>query len=490
MVKSCNGLLPLFILLFAGCTTPYPFHPSKPNLRVEIAKIRDKEIEAGSEMGIIINDAQTGEVLYQAHADRRFTPASNTKLLTSAAAFGVLGPNYRFETRLFAGGRTEGDTLVGDVYLQGSGDPTLHPQNLEAFAAALAKRGIKEIQGHLILDDSSFDKIPLGAGWSWDDEKMALSAQVSALNYSFTPEGDINVVRVDVRPGESKYAAGRAVYYPSNDIVKLMNLTTTGDETALKFERKPGSNLIIVTGTIGLGEQGRSELVTIDSPTQVVGGILKSAFRTHGIKLQGRIIEGKVPPGVQLVSTQMSKPLSDLAVTLLKYSNNGYAEILTKAMGQKTRKRGDWPSGLLAIREYIRGLGIDTDRLRQVDGSGLSRMNQLTPRQLAALLRRVTTEPWFNAWYKALPVAGEPGIIGGTLKNRMLNSSAAGRTHAKTGTMTGVSALSGYIDPASGRRMIFSIISNNYLVSTAKIKAVEDELVELLANCGSTVACR
>lgn len=488
MVRIYNALLPLYIIL-AGCATPYPFRPSEPTLRVEVEKVRSKEIEAGSAMGIIISDAQTGKVLYQASADQRFTPASNMKLITSAAAFGVLGPSYRFETRLLLGGRREGDTLVGDVYLRGGGDPTLHPQDIDAFAAVLAKRDIKEIKGNLILDDSWFDKIPLGAGWSWDDEKMAMSPQISALNYSFTPEGDINVVRVDVRPGKSKNAVGRATYYPANDIIQLVNHTTTGDDTALKFERKSGSNLIVVSGTIALGEDIHSNLVTIDSPAQVVGSLLKSAFRTHGIKLQGRIIEGKVPPGAQLVATQVSKPLADLAVTLLKYSNNGYAEIFTKAMGQKTRNRGDWPSGLLAIREYIGRLGIDADRLKQVDGSGLSRMNQLTPRQLAALLKGVTNQTWFNSWYNALPVAGEPGIIGGTLKDRMLNSAATGRAHAKTGTMTGVSALSGYLDSASGRRLIFSIISNNYLVSSTRIKAVEDQLVELIANCGSTVAC-
>ncbi|MGP0911384.1 D-alanyl-D-alanine carboxypeptidase/D-alanyl-D-alanine endopeptidase [Serratia sp. CY81593] len=488
MLKTAGWLLPA-ILALAGCSSSGQGH--EQTLSQALAALGQDKALVGASSGVMVRDAESGTVLYQAHAEQRLAPASNMKMFTSLAAFGVLGADYRFETRLLTTGEQRGNTLQGDLYLQGSGDPTLHPDDLDTFAATLAQRGVRQIHGRLILDASAFDQTPFGAGWSWDDEPFAFAASISALNYAFTPGGDINVVRVDVQPGARAGAPGRVSFYPANDAVTLVNRTSTGGDTALTFERQPGSNRVVVSGTIAAQAEARSRLITVDQPTRVVGALLQNALRAHGITLRGNAEEGVTPAGAQLLAQKNSPPLSRLVVTFLKVSNNGYGEVLTKAMGRKTQGKGDWAAGLQAIGQFVQSQGIAAGAYRQVDGSGLSRMNQITPQQLTTLLLAARKQPWFADWYRALPVAGQPGLlVGGTLQHRMVKSAAAGRAHAKSGSMTGVSSLSGYVDSATGRPLAFAIISNNYLVPGAEVKALEDRLVETLAACDATVVCR
>lgn len=178
----------------------------------------------------------------------------------------------------------------------------MHPDDLDTFAATLAQRGIRQIHGRLILDANAFDQTPFGAGWSWDDEPFAFAAPISALNYAFTPGGDINVVRVDVQPGARAGAPGQVSFYPANDAVTLVNRTTTGGDTALTFDRQPGSNRIVVSGTIAAQEETRSRLITVDQPARVIGALLQHALHAHGITLRGNAEEGVTPADARLLA--------------------------------------------------------------------------------------------------------------------------------------------------------------------------------------------
>jgi len=488
-MKTAGWLLPV-ILTLTGCATSGTGQHHAQTLSQALISVGAAPALAGASTGMIVRDANSGKVLYQTHSDLRMVPASNMKLLTSVAAFGILGPDYRFDTRLLTNGTQRGDKLNGDIYLQGSGDPTLQPADLDAFAASLAQRGIRQIHGRLLLDDSAFDSVPFGQGWSWDDELFAFAAPISALNYTVDPEGDINVVRVEVRPGASKTSPAVISVYPATNAVTLINNTTTGDATALSVNRRAGSNQIVVSGTIAAKGETYSRQITVDDPTQMVGALLYAALKEHGITVRGDIGKAAPPANAEVLASKISAPLSELAVTFLKLSNNSYGEILTKAMGRQAQGKGDWESGLQTLHKYLQQQGINTDALRQVDGSGLSRMNQVTPEQLAAVLLVARKQPWFNAWHNALPVAGVPALmVGGTLRNRMINTPAAGRAYAKTGSLTGVSSISGYVDSATGRPLVFSMISNNYLVPGAQIKALEDKMVVTLASCDASVVC-
>ena len=179
-----------------------------------------------------------------------------------------------------------------------------------------------------------------------------------------------------------------------------------------------------------------------------------------------------------------------LAVTFLKVSNNGYGEVLTKAMGRKTQGRGlgRRPAGDRPV------CAKPGHRGRRLPSGRRFRAVAHEPNHGAAADDAAAggqKQPWFAAWYNALPIAGQPGLlVGGTLQSRMVKTAAAGRAHAKSGSMTGVSSLSGYVDSATGRPLAFAIISNNYLVPGAEVKALEDRLVETLAACDATVVCR
>jgi D-alanyl-D-alanine carboxypeptidase/D-alanyl-D-alanine-endopeptidase (penicillin-binding protein 4) len=173
-------------------------------------------------------------------------------------------------------------------------------------------------------------------------------------------------------------------------------------------------------------------------------------------------------------------PLTALMVPFLKLSNNGHAEVLTKAMGRMRFGEGSWDAGIRATAESLARLGVSTSVIRRVDGSGLSRQDLVSPTQVANLFQRAAGRPWFASWYDALPIAGAPDrLVGGTLTSRMRNTPAANNVHAKTGSLTGVSALSGYVADADGNRLIFSIILNNQL---SYVKDIEDAIAVTLAS--------
>lgn len=438
---------------------------------------------SGASTGIVVQDASSGRIVYSKDAHRRLIPASCMKLFTSLAAFSLLGANYRFETRLLTTAEQCGDVLHGDIYLQGSGDPTLHPDDLHAFAECLAQKGIRRIHGRLITDSQAFDDSEYGTGWTLDDEPLPFAAPVSALNYSFNESGDINVIRIDIRPGANAGEPGQVTFYPENDRVSLINKTITGDITALSLARKPGSNLVTVTGTIAASMEMDSHLITVDSPATVVGALLQKSLRLHGIVLNSDPCEGPTPCHARILTRKVSAPLSLLMTTFLKLSNNSYGEILTKAMGRMRQGKGNWHDGLLAISRFVQKLGINAEEFIQVDGSGLSRMNMVAPEHLTTLLLAARYQPWFTLWHNALPVAGMSEMMtGGTLHNRMTGTIAQGRVYAKTGSMTGVSSLSGYVYSAAGRLLVFSVMSNGLVVPDEDIKALEDRIVVALAK--------
>jgi D-alanyl-D-alanine carboxypeptidase/D-alanyl-D-alanine-endopeptidase (penicillin-binding protein 4) len=180
-------------------------------------------------------------------------------------------------------------------------------------------------------------------------------------------------------------------------------------------------------------------------------------------------------------------PLKDLLVPFVKLSNNMHAEILTKAMGYEASKQGSWSAGLRAVSGYLKGIGVDSGKVRQVDGSGLSRMNNFPAGQLVELLLAVRAEPWYADWYRSLPVACAPDrFVGGTLRTRMCGTAAALNARAKTGSLTGASALSGYVTDAGGRELVYGIVLNNYLASS--VKPLEDAIVVTLAKSTAEVA--
>ncbi|WP_431044132.1 D-alanyl-D-alanine carboxypeptidase/D-alanyl-D-alanine endopeptidase [Streptomyces sp. P1-3] len=442
---------------------------------------------AGGAASVVVADATTGDTLYEHRPADRLMPASNMKLPTSAAAMELLGPGYRFTTDVLTDGRRSGSVLTGDLYLRGTGDPTMLAKDYDRLAADLARSGVKRITGRLIADDTRFDTRRLGRSWAADDESVYYSAQISPLTVAPDTDYDAGTVIVEVAPGARAGAAPKVTVTPANGYVRVDNRATTvaeGGRDTLTVERRHGRNTITVTGDIPVGGATAKEWVSVWEPTGYAAAVFADALADHGVRIGGPTRLGlRTPRDAERLAAHRSMPLKKLLVPFMKLSNNNHAEVLTKAIGYETTGQGTWSAGLTAIGGYLKRTGVDTGTLRQVDGSGLSRVNTVPARAFAELLLSVRDEPWYADWYAALPVACAPDrLTGGTLRSRMCGTAAERNARAKTGSLTGASALSGYVTDADGRELVYAIVLNNHLA--ASVKSVEDAIVVTLASWG------
>jgi D-alanyl-D-alanine carboxypeptidase/D-alanyl-D-alanine-endopeptidase (penicillin-binding protein 4) len=442
----------------------------------------------GAGVGLVVKTAD-GDTVYSRAADKRQQPASNAKLVTSAAAFDVLGPDYRFDTTVHSTGGRSGPVLHGDLYLRGTGDPTMLAADYDTLAGKVAATGIRVVTGKLYADDTWFDDVRLGVSWAWDDEPYYYSAQVSALTAAPDSDYDAGSIIVRVSPGAGPGGAAVVTTEPPTSYVTIANSAVTGaagTPNTIGVDRAHGSNTFTVTGSIPAGGSPTSEWMAVWEPTGYAAALFREALGRHGVRVLGTTARGATPGSAAVVTSRSSMPLRELAVPFMKLSNNLHAEILVKAMGREAAGAGTWPAGVAAVSARLSSYGIDPARVSLRDGSGLSRMDQIAPDQLAALLGAVQSRPWFDDWFASLPVAGEADrLVGGTLRNRMRDTAAEGVVHAKTGSLTGVSGLSGYVDTAGGDRWVFSMITNNTIGVNAK--ALEDAVAIRLAAEGGPV---
>jgi D-alanyl-D-alanine carboxypeptidase/D-alanyl-D-alanine-endopeptidase (penicillin-binding protein 4) len=466
---------------------PITRSPAVVALGDQLAAILADPRLAGSEDGLTVVNGDTGATLYDANGSRRLLPASNAKLLTSTAAMDVLGPDFTFATEVLTSGRRTHGTIQGNLYLKGFGDPMATAADYDRLAADVARSGIRTVRGNLVADDTYFDDVRLAPFWSWDDEPYYYDAQTSALNVSPDDIGDTGTVLVNVYPGARAGARPRIAMIPANSYLHVNVTATTGpagSAETIDAVREHGRNVVDVTGSIPLGATAYAAQPTVDEPTGLVAQLFAHDLRAHGVHVEGRHTQyAATPDDAVAIATHRSAPLSQLLTPFLKLSNNMMAEALTKAMGAKVSGEGSWSAGTDAIVDDVATNGVDPKVIQLFDGSGLGRADYLTTDQLAALLTTVRSKPWFATWYAALPIAGNPDqLIGGTLRNRMRGTAAANNLHGKTGSMTGVSALSGYVTDAAGDHLVFSMISNNFV--QGGITAIEDAVAETLANYG------
>lgn len=459
--------------------------PSDTGLKGAIDTIlTDPRLDGGA-AGVVVADARTGDILYQRDGGDRLMPASNTKIATSVAAMALLGPEYRFRTEVLTTARPRSGVLFGDLYLRGTGDPTTLAKDYEALAAQVAAAGIRRVTGRLVADDTRFDAKRLGRSWAADDESSYYSAQISPLTVAPDTDYDSGTVVVEAAPATGAGARPRVTVTPATDYVRVDNRAVTvpaGRQDTLTIEREHGTNTITVTGEIPLQGAPTKEWITVWEPTGYAAAVFADALAARGVRVGGPPRLGvATPPGARVLATHGSMPLKDLMRPFMKLSNNMHAEALTKTIGYETAGRGTWSAGLAAVDAYLRKEGVRTSTVRQVDGSGLSRMNLFPAAELTRLLLAVQDAPWFADWYASLPVACAPDRgTGGTLRTRMCGTSAALNARAKTGTLTGASALSGYVTDAGGRLLVYSVVLNNHLATS--VKSVEDAIVVTLAT--------
>ncbi|WP_107950375.1 D-alanyl-D-alanine carboxypeptidase/D-alanyl-D-alanine-endopeptidase [Lysinibacillus parviboronicapiens] len=429
-----------------------------------------------NEYSITVREMDSGHVLYSNNGEKMIRPASTHKLLVSAAALDLLGPDYRFTTRAYIDGPIEGDVLHGNIYLQGGGDPTLLPVHLESFANGLKKMGITKITGKLIADDTWFDDDRLSKGIVPQDEPLSYASRISALTISPNSQYDIATVQVKVTGTKVGKAASvqLAPYASTLPVVNQTKIVQKGSKNTLKITREYGTDRIVVTGNLPAGSE-KSTYVTVYNPTLYTLDVFREKLMAKGI--QKMLLEvGQVPDSAQRVGVSYSIPLQDINFRFLKLSINGMGEMFTKQIGREVLSEGSWGAGIQAIRAYGIDSGLNMDQWYFEDGSGLNSQNRVSSMQESLLLYKVRSKSWYFSYLDGLPHAGRKGqLVGATLENRLKGYSVS----AKTGYISGTYALSGYVQGKSGKWYIFSILTQAN--KTSAIVTI-DEIVKQIAN--------
>ncbi|UCG29589.1 MAG: D-alanyl-D-alanine carboxypeptidase/D-alanyl-D-alanine-endopeptidase [candidate division WOR-3 bacterium] len=422
-------------------------------------------------VGMIVLDLDSDSVVYARNCQKLLVPASNTKIVTSAAALMFLGQDFRFKTRLGIDGQLRSGKLRGDVFVSGGGDPGFSLDDLEQFVSALKKRGIMNIEGNIILDDSYFTDERLPVGWAWHYLDARYAAEVSALSINR------NVVNVRME-ATSIGKPANVMIEPSTGYVELVSemITKSGDDSIIIF-RRPESNIIYVDGGIGFGHRRDIE-VSVKNPTMYFGEYLKERLMASNVRISGRCIANdglainRTNPGYDVVDSVLSAPLLEIIGELNSESINLYGEAILKTLGSHYLRDGSFRGGVSIVKEFLRRCGVDTSLVELYDGSGLSRHNLISPYDIALVLRRMYHSDMFDTFYNLLPGPGE-----GTLAGRF--SGLQGSLRAKTGTLHAVSCLSGYLSN-DGRYYCFSIMFNNFVSPRKQIEKTQEDLLREL----------
>ena len=437
--------------------------------------------------------AQDGRVLYSRNAEQLFTPASNMKVYTTAVALDLLGPEYRWRTSVYANKQPDGNgTVEGDLILYGRGSPDLIAKpkgdapSLAKLVDELYQAGVREVRGNIVGDNSYFRGELFGTGWQWNDIQWYFGAEPSALSI------DENSVEVTIGPSNKQGSSANVVINPNSSPLRLTNETKTsehGDTTSIGIMRELSGNDLRVWGDFPVNGRAFSAFLSVHDPSMWAAAQFKQALVTRGIKVTGeartrdfRIAETeKFDPQKSVeLAREDSAPLSAIVHHTNKESDNLYAELILRTVGKergasapdpdprKNRERGDDEAGTAVVRAWLESKGINTKGLAIRDGSGLSRLDLITPETTTRLLMAMSNSNAAAAFRDSLPVAGRDGTLSARLKK------LTGRISAKTGTLTYTHSLSGYATTPANQTLVFSIMCNDATNGRGAVQIIDD----------------
>ena len=445
--------------------------------------------------GIGAYDVAADRIVLRVNVDHHFVPASNMKLVTAAVALGTLGPDYRYRTRVFADNLVDGTASA--LVVRGSGDPTLGARfhggrrlgAAEALADSIVAHGVRRVDGPLIVDASYFDDQSIHSTWEIGDLDWYYAAPVSAFALE---EGTLAVaIRPAPNVGESAIVEANA----PDGLIAVHNLVATDtafSENTIEFLRVPGTNAFRFSGRIPVTAESDDYVLTVVDPAGFAGGVLAGMLAERGVTVDSVVVV-RSGAGANHLNTQLARftevavlespRMAEIVEAILEPSNNWMAEQVLKTLGAERGEGGSWRAGADVATQYlIDEAGVDSGAVHIVDGSGLSAQNLLTPDAVMRLLYHASEQDWGPIYRGAMP---EPGEADGTLVNRLIGYE--GRIFAKTGSITHVNSLSGYLVAADGREVIFSILSNASGVRASQVRSGIDRIVEGLASLGAVV---
>ncbi len=452
--------------------------------------LRTSRILAPGEVGVEVVQLRSGKVLYATNSDKLFTPASNTKLFSTALALSRLGRDYRLKTRIYTAAGVDGKGRVAsDLVLYGGGDPSLSDQvipytkedkpgdallAIEELADQIVAKGVREIQGDIVGDDTAWPSEPLPPGWAADDTIYEYGAPVSALNVNS------GRFRLTILPGAAVGDPARLTLIPPVEYFAISNRVITSDSTQkIDIDRPLGSHELRISGSVALGKPLYKEDLAVDDPALFAAIALYEALTRRGVAVSGAPLahhreqgEAVRPPAGSVLVERSSPPLVELLRVVGKVSQNLWAEMMLREVARVRAGDGSRVAALQELKAFLDELGAPKDDYVFEDGSGLSRLTLVSPAVVVRLLNFMYLSPAGPDYKSLLPV----GAMDGSLEKRFSKNKAANAISAKTGSLSHVNSLSGYAESATYGEVAFSILVNHTSGKASEVRAAIDKL--------------
>lgn len=436
---------------------------------------------AKTRVGVHVVDLSTAQVLYARDADALYNPASNMKMMTSAAALDLFGPAHTFSTTLSTDARA-GDTVSGDLFLYGTGEGFILYEDVLDWAASIKNQGITTIKGDIIVGDGPFkggEYLP--PGFEQKQEDASYRAPIGAVSINF------NATTLNVSPGAKPGDAPLLTLDPPNDHVVIDSSlkTVAGKSRRFNVKSVPSEDgqgtTLKISGSVGVSASSWSTRKRIDNPPIYAGSVLKHALEDVGIKVLGNVKRGEPTTKGKLIKlvTHGSEPLTELIMAMNKWSNNFMAEQLFRSLGthaSTTAERGTWGASTEILGVFMERAGLTSDSFKIKNGSGLYAGNALSPKAITTMLSYMHNHIWAVEYMASLAIGGEDGTLSKRFK------SSKGMIRGKTGTLNEVSALSGYITTKSGRTLAVSILFNDPPTFAWRLRNEQDAIAQALID--------
>jgi D-alanyl-D-alanine carboxypeptidase/D-alanyl-D-alanine-endopeptidase (penicillin-binding protein 4) len=433
-------------------------------------------------VGASIVDVQTGEILCDVNADRRFVPASNVKLITTGVALLALGADFQFTTTLYARGTVAANgTLDGNLVLVAGGDPAISGRRHDGRTtavfdalAATAARTVRLVRGDLVIDDTIFDRQYIHPSWPRDQLLRWYCAPVSAFALND------NCIDVAVKPGPVGEPA-RVLLDPPTDYFTVRNTcrTVAAGKARAIISRLPDRDTLAISGTLTPKSPGAASPVAVADPTRFAATVLRERLTRAGVRVAGALVLAEKPAPLKDMArlAEASHSLGDAVRTANKRSQNFYAEMILKTLGRRVAHPATWAAGRRVVSEHLKAVGIRPGTYTLDDGSGLSKRNAFSPLQFTVFLRHMARSRQAAPFLASLAVSG----VDGTLRGRLDGPRHKRAVLAKTGTVRGASALSGYVK-SGGRLRAFSILVNGDGLRAASARRLQDAICRTLVE--------
>ncbi|NBX93984.1 MAG: D-alanyl-D-alanine carboxypeptidase/D-alanyl-D-alanine-endopeptidase [Proteobacteria bacterium] len=479
VILLCSA--PILCVLGWGADTSRT-QPELTQIREKVTKWVDQVIPPKKskeiKVGIIVGSVSTGEILFERNSESLFIPASVSKIFTSYSVLKRLKPNFTFKTGIFVSGSVNDGKLSGDLYVRGSGDPSLVSERMWLLVNEFVRSGIKTIQGNIIIDSSYFDseKNPETRPKYLKDQ--AYNAPVGAFSFNF------NTTTIFVNPADGPGKPPKVYTDPDNSYIDVVNQATTGKPDSsltiqvsrTEYVKGDLGDTVLLRGSIPMGHKELRFYRNIVNPALYSGHMLKTFMEQRGLRVEGTVVEGSVSPSAKQVIEFESQPLWHIVWGLNKFSNNFVADQLMKKLGAEMwGPPGTLQKGVAAIQDIVEDLGFPKNSFSIVDGSGLTRSTQVTPKMIYQVLLSAHQDfGMYPEFISSLGIAGEDG----TLRNRIPGSDNQAPLRGKTGTLDGVSSLAGYVPSKDGELLAFAILLNDPKLQQGRMSGWVDQIAK------------